>query len=152
MTLTISSPDFVNNKPIPAVYTCNGAGISPALVWNEPPAGTRSFAIIMDDPDAPGGTWVHWVLYNIPATLRGLAQAASSDARLPDGSVNGKNSWGRLGYGGPCPPGGTHHYYFKLYALDTTLDLAANAGKQQLLSAMQGHVLAEGELIGTVSK
>ncbi len=152
MTLTITSPAFASGASIPAVYTCNGAGISPALAWGDPPAGTKSFALIMDDPDAPGGTWVHWVIYNISAASHGLAQAASADAQLPDGSLNGKNSWGRLGYGGPCPPGGTHRYYFKIYALDAILSLSSGANNTQVLPAMQGHILAQGELMGTFGK
>ena len=106
----------------------------------------------MDDPDAPGATWIHWVIYNIPASARGLQEAAPTKAQLADGSFNGVNSWGKLGYGGPCPPSGTHRYFFKLYALDAMLNLSPGANKQQVLSAMQNHILAQGELMGTVSK
>jgi Raf kinase inhibitor-like YbhB/YbcL family protein len=106
----------------------------------------------MDDPDAPGGTWVHWVLYNIPAETRGLQENIAPDAQLPDGSMHGINSFGRPGYGGPCPPSGTHRYFFKLYALDTTLSLNESANKEEVLAAIEGHVLAETELVGTYSR
>ena len=145
----LTSPAFAHEDAIPGKYTCDGDDTSPALAWTKPPAGTESFALIMDDPDAPGGTWVHWVLYNIPADVRKLAEAFPADAELSDGSRNGKNSWPKSGYGGPCPPSGTHRYYFKLYTLDTMLDLAAGANKAQLLKAMEGHILAQTELMGT---
>ncbi len=152
MTLSITSPVFSNGQPIPAIYTCKGRDTSPALAWGDPPAGTKSFALIMDDPDAPGGTWVHWVIYNIPASALGLTEATPANAQLVDGSINGKNSWGKLGYGGPCPPSGTHRYFFKLYALDAVLGLSSGVDKQGLLAAMQGHILTQGELMGTFSK
>ncbi|MDH7485501.1 MAG: YbhB/YbcL family Raf kinase inhibitor-like protein [Anaerolineae bacterium] len=152
MAFELTSTAFVQGKPIPRKYTCDGQDISPPLSWGDPPAGTRSLALIADDPDAPAGTWVHWVLYNLPATSRGLPEAVSSDAELADGSRHGRNSWRRLGYGGPCPPRGTHRYFFKLYALDTVLDLKAGADKGQLLKAMEGHILAQAELMGTYSR
>ena len=152
MALSITSPVFKNGSPIPALYSCKGRDISPALSWSDAPAGTRSLALILDDPDAPGGTWVHWVIYNIPASAGGLQEAAPIQAQLADGSLNGINSWGKLGYGGPCPPSGTHRYFFKLYALDTMLSLPSGANKQNLLSAMMNHILALVELIGTFSK
>jgi hypothetical protein len=148
----ITSIIIGHEQPIPAYHTCDGDDLSPPLDWNDPPEGTQSFVLIMDDPDAPGGTWVHWVLYNIPAEARNLQANVSPEAQLPDGSTHGINSWGRLGYGGPCPPSGTHRYFFKLYALDTTLSLGENADKTQLLAAMEGHVLAEAELMGTFSR
>ncbi|HET6594020.1 MAG TPA: YbhB/YbcL family Raf kinase inhibitor-like protein [Anaerolineales bacterium] len=147
MPLELTSDAFAHGQSIPAKYTCAGRNISPALVWNEPPSGTRSFALIMDDPDAPLGTWIHWVLFNIPAEARSLRENTDTGAM----SV-GKNSWGDLGYGGPCPPGGTHRYYFKLYALDSTLNLRPGATKEQMLQEMKGHILAQGELMGTFSK
>lgn len=147
MSLELTSDAFANGQSIPAKYTCTGRNISPALAWNETPSGTRSFALIMDDPDAPLGTWVHWVLFNIPAEARSLQENIDTSAM----SV-GKNSWGDLGYGGPCPPSGTHRYYFKLYALDSTLRLLPGAAKEQMLQEMKGHILAQGELIGTFSK
>jgi Raf kinase inhibitor-like YbhB/YbcL family protein len=152
MALSIASPAFKNGSPIPVLYSCKGRDISPALSWSDAPTGTKSLALIMDDPDAPGDTWVHWVIYNIPASAGGLQEAAPAQAQLADGSLNGTNSWGNLGYGGPCPPSGTHRYFFKLYALDTMFGLPSGANKQKLLSAMQNHILAQGELMGTFSK
>ena len=137
---------------IPAKYTCDGANISPPLKWESVPEGTQSIALICDDPDAPMGTFVHWVIYNIPATKSDLAEALPSGPKLGDGSLQGTNGAGRLGYTGPCPPSGTHRYFFKLYALDKVLDLDSGASKDQLLKAMQGHMLAQGELMGTFSK
>jgi Raf kinase inhibitor-like YbhB/YbcL family protein len=152
MVFELTSAAFAAGEPIPPKYTCDGDDVSPPLEWSEPPAGTQSFALICDDPDAPVGTWVHWVLFNLPAGARALPEAVPADADLPDGSRHGNNSWPRLGYGGPCPPSGTHRYFFKLYALDTALDLAAGASKKELLGAMEGHVLAQAELMGTYSR
>jgi Raf kinase inhibitor-like YbhB/YbcL family protein len=154
--LTLTSDAFAHGQSIPAKYTCVGRNISPALSWGEPPAGTQSFALIMEDPDAPGGTWVHWVLYNIPASTRSLPENLPVTGKnVPEGQglpFTGKNSWGDIGYGGPCPPSGTHRYFFKLYALDETVGLLPGANMGELLKAMQGHTLGEGELMGTVSK
>lgn len=147
MSLELTSDAFANGQSIPAKYTCTGRNISPALAWKDPPTGTQSFAIIMDDPDAPGGTWVHWVLFNIPADARSLQENLDTSEL----SV-GKNSWGSLGYGGPCPPSGTHRYFFKLYALDSPLSLSPGAKKEQLLKTMEGHILAQAEIMGTFSK
>lgn len=152
MAFELTSTVFAQEEPVPAKYSCDGDNVSPPLQWSDPPDGTQSFALIMDDPDAPVGTWIHWVLYGLPADARDLPKAIPSDADLPDGSRHGENSWGRTGYGGPCPPSGTHRYFFKLYALDTVLDLEAGATKDQLLQAMEGHILAEIELMGTYSK
>ena len=152
MSIEITSTAFTNESAIPERYTCKAENISPALAWGEPPAGTQSFALIMDDPDAPAGTWVHWVLFNIPASARDLPEAFPSDATLPDGSMSGNSSFGGPGYGGPCPPSGTHRYFFKLYALDEMLGISAGASKGELEKAMVGHILAEGELMGTFSK
>jgi len=143
---------FAAGEPIPRKYTCDGDDISPPLRWNNAPKNTRTFALIADDPDAPIGTWVHWVLYNLAGETHALPEAIPPDADLPDGSRHGKNSWGRLGYGGPCPPGGTHRYFFKLYALDTMLDLAPGASKEQLLQAMEGRILAQAELMGLYTR
>ncbi|NOZ26643.1 MAG: YbhB/YbcL family Raf kinase inhibitor-like protein [Chloroflexi bacterium] len=148
----LSSRAFEAGQPIPRTYTCDGDDISPPLQWDDPPGDTQSFALIFDDPDAPAGTWVHWVLYNLPADARALAEGIPADPELPDGSRHGRNSWDRLGYGGPCPPGGTHRYFFKLYALDAMLDLPPGATKKQLLQAMEGHVLARAELMGTYTR
>jgi len=147
----LTSVFIVQGQPIPAVHTCDGEDQSPPMDWNEPPGNTQSFALIMDDPDAPGGTWVHWVLFNIPGDARRLLGNLPPDAQLPDGSIQGVNSFGRNDYGGPCPPSGTHRYFFKLYALDTTLNLNESAGKDEVLTAMEGHVLAQAELMGTYS-
>ena len=152
MTLKLTSMEFKHGGAIPAKYTCKGEDVSPPLAWETPPDGTQSFVLIMDDPDAPVGTWDHWLLYNLPADLRSLPEAISADPELTDGSRHGKNSWGRMDYGGPCPPSGTHHYSFRLYALDTRLDLQPGAPKKQLLNLMQGHILAQGELMGTFKK
>ena len=154
MPFELTSTAFAPGEPIPRKYTCDGEDISPPLQWSDPPQDTQSFALIADDPDAPVGTWVHWSLYNLPAETRALAEAVPSDADLPDGSRHGQNSWRRLGYGGPCPPTGTHRYFFKfkLYALDTALDLTAGASKEQLIQAMEGHILAQTELMGLYTK
>jgi Raf kinase inhibitor-like YbhB/YbcL family protein len=152
MPFELTSPVFAPGESIPTRYTCDGDDISPPLAWTDPPAGTQSLALICDDPDAPVGTWVHWVLYNLPPDARSLPEAVPSDADLPRGGRHGENSWRRLGYGGPCPPSGTHRYFFKLYALDTVLDLDAGVDKKQVLRAMEGHVLAEAELMGVYSR
>jgi len=152
--LTLTSDAFPNGGSIPAKYSCVGRNISPALAWGEPPVGTQSFAIIVDDPDAPMGTWVHWVLYNIPAETRSLVEDLPIKGKNvePNAIFVGKNSGGNIGYDGPCPPSGTHRYFFKLYALDSTISLMPGASKNDLLKAMQGHMLAQGELMGTFSK
>jgi hypothetical protein len=137
---------------IPSKYTCDGADISPPLAWSGLPEGTKSIAIINDDPDAPMGTWVHWVIYNIPPTAQGLAEDIKRVEKLPDGTLQGKNSWGRIGYGGPCPPGGTHRYFFKIYALDKMLNLKPGATKEELLTAMKGHILAQAQFYGKYSR
>jgi Raf kinase inhibitor-like YbhB/YbcL family protein len=147
MTLTLSSNAFAPGQSIPAKYACDGRDISPDLAWTDAPANTKSFALIVDDPDAPMGTWVHWVVFNIPAATMGLPESAG--VSLPAGALQGKNSSGNARYMGPCPPSGTHRYFFKLYALDTTLTLSAGANKADLLKAMDGHILAQGELMGT---
>ena len=152
MSIELKSDSFTNEGSIPSQFTCMGSDISPALTWGEPPQGTQSFALIMDDPDAPAGTWVHWVMFNIPAAARGLAEAVPSEETLPDGSIQGRNSSGNIGYNGPCPPSGTHRYFFKLYSLDEVLGLSPGADKVELLKAMEGHTLAQGELMGTFSR
>jgi Raf kinase inhibitor-like YbhB/YbcL family protein len=152
MTFEMTSSAFAHGGAIPIKYGCDGDDISPPLGWGDPPEGTRSLALICDDPDAPAGTWVHWVLYNLPAETQALAEAVPPDAELADGSRHGQNSWRRLGYGGPCPPSGIHRYFFKLYALDAALDLAPSAGKEQLLQAMEGHILGQAEVMGTYSR
>lgn len=148
MAIQLISAAFSEGAMIPTRYTCDGEDVSPPLSWTELPPETGSFALICEDPDAPVGTWDHWVLFNIPASATGLPEAVSATATLDDGSVHGNNSWGRLGYGGPCPPGGTHRYIFSLFALDIKLDLKSGATKSGLLKAMEGHILARTRLMG----
>ena len=153
MALSVSSPAFQEGDRIPSKYTCQGQDVSPPLAWSEPPGGTQSFALIMDDPDAPGGVFTHWVLFNIPPDSRQLAEAMPTQAQLTSGALQGKNDFGRIGYGGPCPPPGrAHRYQFTLYALDQPLDLKAGASKKQVIDAMQGHILAQGQLAGTYQR
>jgi Raf kinase inhibitor-like YbhB/YbcL family protein len=151
--LELTSEAFSSQETIPQRFTCDGEDISPPLSWSAPSESARSFALIMDDPDAPMGTWVHWVLFNIPGDKRALPESVPAQDQLSDCSLHGSNSWRRSDYGGPCPPSGsTHRYVFKLYALDSPLDLEAGATKKQVLDAMDGHVLAHGELVGTYSR
>ena len=147
--MEIKSSAFGNGKSIPSKYTCDGADFSPPLEWSESPAGTKSFALICDDPDAPMGTWVHWVIYDIPSATTMLAEGISREKELPGGGIQGINDFRRIGYGGPCPPGGTHRYFFKLFALDAMLSLKPGITKDQLLKAMRGHILAEAQTMGT---
>ncbi len=156
MTLTLLSTAFEPNGSIPRRYTCEGNDVSPPLEWTAAPPDTRSFALIVDDPDAPDPaapqrTWVHWVLYDIPTDIRELLEGGAADS-LPEGARQGINDWKRTGYGGPCPPIGRHRYFFKLYALDTELPELHRADKAALEKAMDGHVLAKAELIGTYQK
>ena len=152
--MQISSSAFAHNETIPTKYTCDGQDLSPPLAWSGVPAGARSLALIVDDPDvpdpaAPRRTWVHWLLYNLPPDSTGLAEASRS---LPPGTREGVNDWGRTGYGGPCPPIGRHRYFHKLYALDVVLPDLGRPNKVALERAMQGHILAQAELIGTYSR
>jgi len=148
MSIKVESPAFNYGEFIPSIYTCDGVNISPPLKWSGVPDGTKSIALICDDPDAPIGDWVHWVMYNIPPEVKELKENIPSDKILKDGSIHGLNDWKKYGYGGPCPPSGVHRYYFKIFALDVKLDLAPGATKKQLLDAMRGHILAQGELMG----
>ncbi len=143
--MDLMSHAFAEGQAIPRQYTCDGEDISPELSWRNVPEGTQSFVLIVDDPDAPNGTWDHWLLYNIPSDIRGLAEAIK---KLPAGTQVGKNSWGRTDYGGPCPPDREHRYVFKLYALDTVLKLPDGADKKQIETMMMGHILAETSLMG----
>ncbi len=153
MVLTVSSSAFQEGDRIPTKYTCEGQDVSPPLAWSEPPVGARSFALIVDDPDAPGGVFTHWVLFNIPPDSRELPEAIPTQGELPSGALQGKNDFGKTGYGGPCPPPGRpHRYQFTLYALDQPLDLKRGISKKQLLSTMQGHILAQGQLTGTYQR
>jgi hypothetical protein len=156
MSLAITSAAFAANATIPSLYTCEGRDVSPPLSWSGAPAATKSFALVVDDPDAPdpaapATTWVHWVLYNIPASTGGLPEAVKPEA-LPHGTLAGLNDWRRAGYGGPCPPIGRHRYFHKLYALDEVLPDLKRPDKAALAQAMQGHVLAQAVLIGTYQK
>lgn len=149
--IQILSTAFKNGRNISSRYTCDGKDISPHISWGELPSGAASIALIMDDPDAPAGVFVHWVVYNIPADKRELPEAFLKKDKMDDGTCQGVSDFGRagIGYWGPCPPPGNfHHYYFKLYVLDTMLDLAPQASKKQLEEAMNGHILAKGEIMG----
>lgn len=149
MSISITSPEFNKGEKIPPRFTGDGDNISPRLEWSNIPENTRSLALIMDDPDAPGGTFVHWIIFNIPADSPGLPEAVASEPQLPDGSIQGRNSASGIGYYGPYPPAGSRHrYYFSLYALDEKLDLKAMASKEQLVKAMEGHILDQGRLFG----
>jgi len=156
MPLTLLSPAFADHAPIPAIYTCDGEDVAPPIGWSGPPPHTASFALIVDDPDAPDPaapkrTYVHWVLYDIPAAVRELEEGAGG-AALPAGAREGRNDWGRTGYGGPCPPIGRHRYFFKLYALDAPLGDLGEPTKAELERAMEGHVLERTELVGTYER
>jgi Raf kinase inhibitor-like YbhB/YbcL family protein len=148
MEIKITSPAFDNGGMIGAKYTCDGENISPPLQWDAVAEGTKSIALICDDPDAPMGTFVHWVLFNLPAETRKLTENIPADKILPNGAKQGITDFRSIGYGGPCPPSGTHRYFFKIYALDTEIDLPAGTKKSQLLKAMQEHILGQGQLIG----
>lgn len=153
MTLQLKSFAFSSGGAIPVQYTCDQADISPSLAWNDPPAGTKSFALIADDPDAPKGTWVHWVIYNISTDSRVLAENIPKNDPLPNGIRQGINDFRKIGYGGPCPPPGKpHRYFFRLYALDTIIALPAGGTKKNLEKAMAGHILANTELMGTYKR
>ena len=144
--MKLISSAFQQNQPIPAQYTCKGADVNPPLQFDDIPQTAKSLVLIVDDPDAPAGTWVHWVVYNIPATVSHIVENTT-----PEG-IEGMNSFGKKAYGGPCPPSGTHRYFFKLFALDTVLSLSETVDVAVVTSAMQGHILAQAELLGTFSK
>jgi len=145
----IVSAAFKEGQAIPIRFTCEGEGVSPPLRWMEPPGGTRSFALIAEDPDAPAGVWTHWVVYNLPAGVRGMPENVPKQDPLAGGGRQGLNSFGRIGYGGPCPPpGNAHRYFFRLYALDSLLSLKPGAARQDVLDAAKGHILGEIQLMG----
>lgn len=146
--IELRSPAFGNGDMIPVEHTCDGTNVSPALEWSVVPAGAQSLALISDDPDAPVGNWVHWVLYDLPPGLTGLPAGVPPGDRVPGGGTQGRTDFGSTGYGGPCPPSGTHRYFFKLFALDTVLNLGPGATKEQLEKVMRGHVMGLGELMG----
>jgi Raf kinase inhibitor-like YbhB/YbcL family protein len=149
MSLQITSGAFANGEMIQKKFTCDGPDLSPQLGWKEAPTGTQSFALIMDDPDAPVGTWVHWVLFNVPANVKELPEGLEKQGQLANGALQGRNDFRKIGYGGPCPPPGKpHRYYFKFYALDTKFDLKAGATKADLERSMKGHILGQAEFMG----
>ena len=151
--MQLTSTTFTQGQVIPAKYTCDGANVSPPLSWSGVPAAAKSLALISDDPDAPGQTWVHWVIYNIPSSRHELPEGIKATETVLGGAVQGTNSFRKIGYGGPCPPGGaSHRYFFKLYALDANLSLGPGATKQAVLDAMDGHILAQAELMGTYKR
>jgi hypothetical protein len=150
--LKLTSTAFKEGESIPRQYTCDGVNISPPLEWNGGPKTAKTIAIIADDPDAPAGTWVHWVLYNLPADNIGVVENVPATENLKAGGFQGTNDFGKIGYGGPCPPSGTHRYFFKIYVLDSELALKAGATKDELLKAMEGHVLAQSQLMGTYKR
>jgi Raf kinase inhibitor-like YbhB/YbcL family protein len=146
--MDITSSAFNEGAMIPGKYTCDGIDISPPLKWSDEPGGTKTFAVICDDPDAPMGTWVHWVLFNLPADIHELSEDIPPTEILQNRARQGKNDFGKIGYGGPCPPGGAHRYYFKVYALSEELNIESGITKSALLKAMEGKILAEGQLMG----
>jgi Raf kinase inhibitor-like YbhB/YbcL family protein len=153
MSFQLATAAFSAGGAIPRKFTCDGPDVSPKLTWSDPPGKTQSFALIMDDPDAPAGTWVHWVIYDLPANTRELAEGVAKQEQLSNGARQGRNDFGKIGYGGPCPPPGKpHRYFFKLCALDAKLDLKAGATKADVERAMKGHILTQAELIGRYAR
>jgi Raf kinase inhibitor-like YbhB/YbcL family protein len=152
MSITVTSPAFGPQQLIPSQYTCDGQDISPPLAWKPVPQKTKSIVIICDDPDAPAGIWVHWVCYDIPPSVDTLTEGLPKTDTLSCGGKHGKNDFGRIGWGGPCPPSGTHRYFFKVYALDIMLTLPAGKTKKNIEKAMKGHIVGQGELVGKYSR
>lgn len=152
MELKISSPAFKHNEFIPSKYTCDGENVSPEIRIEGIPTNAKSLVLINDDPDAPMGTWDHWILYDIPPTTTVIPEGIKPEREFSNGMKHGLNSWGKVGYGGPCPPSGVHRYFFKVYALDVVLNLPSGVTKSKLLKAMEGHIIAQGELIGKYSR
>ena len=150
-SIKLTSTAFKEGEPIPRQYTCDGVNVSPSLEWSGVPKSAKTLVIFADDPDAPAGAWVHWVLYNLPADNIGMVENLPATDELRAGGFQGKNDFGKIGYGGPCPPSGTHRYFFKIYALDSELPLKASATKAEVEKAMEGHVVAQGQLMGTYS-
>jgi Raf kinase inhibitor-like YbhB/YbcL family protein len=152
MTFKITSLEFGEGQPLPRRFTCDGMDISPPLNWKNDPAGTISFTLVVNDPDAPAGGWVHWLLFNIPAETRQLAEGIPAEKVLPDGTLQGRNSWHQVRYGGPCPPSGIHHYYFKLYALDCKMKMEGEVERREIKYCLQGHILVQTQLMGIYSR
>jgi Raf kinase inhibitor-like YbhB/YbcL family protein len=150
MTFAVTSPSFQNGASIPKKFTCDGADVSPELQLTQPPTGTQSLALIADDPDAPVGTWIHWVLFDLPTETKALPEGIAKVEQPPTGGRQGRNDFRKIGYGGPCPPPGKpHRYFFRVYALDKKVGLKPGASRQELDQAMQGHILGKAELMGT---
>jgi Raf kinase inhibitor-like YbhB/YbcL family protein len=147
--IKLTSVAFNEGQQIPRTYTCDGVNVSPPLEWSSVPKTAKTLAISCEDPDAPGGTWVHWIIYNLPADNIGLVENLPASEDLKAGGFQGKNDFGKIGYGGPCPPSGTHHYFFRMYALDSELPLKGGATKADLMKAIEGHILMQGQLMGT---
>ncbi|HTX60900.1 MAG TPA: YbhB/YbcL family Raf kinase inhibitor-like protein [Methanobacterium sp.] len=152
MTIKITSPVFNEGEPIPARYSCNNVNVSPPLEFKDIPENTVSIAVILEDPDAPGGLFTHWIIFNLPADTNGLSEHIMPRELMDDGSKHGMNSFGLVGYGGPCPPSGTHRYFFRVYALDVKLDLPPLVEREELLRAFEGHILDQGELMGVFTR
>ena len=152
MVIRINSTVFEEGEPIPTRYTCSGVDISPPLEWDALPQDTKSLALICEDPDAPGGLWTHWIIFNLPADTTHLPEHLMEREMLDNGAKQGLNDFGRVGYGGPCPPGGTHRYFFKIYALDIKLDLPPLIRRNEFLETITGHVLDEGQLMGVYTR
>jgi Raf kinase inhibitor-like YbhB/YbcL family protein len=157
MTILIESPAFTSGGTIPKLYTCDGKDVSPPLTWSGIPENARSLTLICEDPDAPRGTWTHWVIFDLPASVKGLGEGVPAQERVTvaaggETALQGKNDFGKTGYGGPCPPGGSHRYIFRIYALDTELGLGPKTTRQDLLRSIKDHILAEGELMGSYSR
>ena len=150
--MIVKSSVFSEGAMIGAKYTCDGEDVSPPLSWSGAPEQSESFALICDDPYAPAGTWVHWVFYDIPVSISELPEKISGAEKPKTGGTQGVNDFRKIGYGGPCPPGGTHRYIFRLYALDTSLELVGGASRAELVAAMEGHILAQAELSGTYTR
>lgn len=152
--IVVQSDNFTDGQRLPVDHTCEGKDLSPHISWGSVTTGAKSFSIVCDDPDAPSKTWIHWVVFNIPASVNSLSAGVSADKILPNGACQGVNDFGKIGFGGACPPKGhgTHHYFFKVYALDSMLDLQPGCTKSDLEAAMEGHVLASGQLVGTYSR
>ena len=148
MAIRLTSTAFNEGEMIPAKYTCDGANVSPPLSWSGAPEKTKSLALIADDPDAPGKTWVHWVVYDLPASADSLPENVAKQETISSGGKQGTTDFKKIGYGGPCPPSGTHRYFFKIYALDDETELKPGATKDELLKAMEGHTVAQGQLMG----
>jgi Raf kinase inhibitor-like YbhB/YbcL family protein len=151
-TIEVRSTAFAEGDRIPSDFTCEGADMSPPIEWANIPSGTKSIAIFVEDPDAPSGNWSHWLAYDLPPSMRQLPPGIPASQGLPAGGIQGRTDFGNAGYSGPCPPQGTHRYFFRVYALDTLLGLKPGATKQELLRAMQGHILAQGQLMGTYDR